>query len=35
VCAWPARGIAESRAEIDAGSILEVAGRAVTFWADD
>jgi hypothetical protein len=35
VCAWPARGIAESRAEIDAGSILEAAGRAVTFWADD
>jgi hypothetical protein len=35
VCAWPARGIAESRAEIDAGSILEAAGRAVTFWPDD
>ena len=35
VCAWPARGIAESRAEIDAGSILEAASRAVTFWPDD
>jgi hypothetical protein len=35
VCEWPARAIAESRAEIDAGSILEAAGRAVTFWPDD
>jgi hypothetical protein len=35
VCEWPARGIAESRAEIDAGSILEAAGRAVTFWPDE
>ena len=35
VCEWPARGIAESGAEIDAGSILEAAGRAVTFWPDD
>jgi hypothetical protein len=35
VCEWPARGIAESRAQIDAGSILEAAGRAVTFWPDD
>jgi hypothetical protein len=35
VCAWPGRGIAESRAEIDAGSILEAAGRAVTLWPDD
>jgi hypothetical protein len=35
VCAWPARGIAESRAEIDAGSILEAAGRALTLWAGD
>jgi hypothetical protein len=32
VCAWPGRGIAESRAEIDAGSILEAAGRALTLW---
>jgi hypothetical protein len=35
VCEWPARAIAESGAEIDAGSILEAAGRAVTFWPDD
>ena len=35
VCAWPARGIAESRVEIDAGSILEAAGRAVTLWSGD
>jgi hypothetical protein len=27
---WPARGIAETRAEIDAGTLLEAAGRAVT-----
>jgi hypothetical protein len=35
VCEWPSRGIAESRAEIDAGLILEAAGRAVTLWPDD
>jgi hypothetical protein len=35
VCAWPSRGIAESRAEIDAGVILQAAGRAVTLWPDD
>ena len=35
VCEWPARGIGESRAEIGAGSILEAAGRALTFWPDD
>jgi hypothetical protein len=35
VCEWPARGIEESGTEIDAGSILEAAGRAVTFWPDD
>jgi hypothetical protein len=34
VCEWPARSIAESRAEIDAGLILEAAGRAVTFWPE-
>jgi hypothetical protein len=34
VCAWPGRGIMESRAEIDAGSILDAAGGAVTFWAN-
>ena len=35
VCEWPARGIPESRAEIDAGVILEAAGRAVTLWPDE
>jgi hypothetical protein len=35
VCAWPARGIAESRAEIDAASILEAAGRAAILWPDN
>jgi hypothetical protein len=33
VCEWPSRGIAESRADIDAGLILEAAGRAVTLWS--
>jgi hypothetical protein len=32
VCEWRARGLAESRTEIDAGLILEAAQRAVTFW---
>jgi hypothetical protein len=32
VCEWPSSGIVESRAEIDAGVILEAAGRAVTLW---
>jgi hypothetical protein len=35
VCEWPAGGIAESRTEIDARSILEAAERAVTLWPDD
>jgi hypothetical protein len=35
VCEWPARGIAESRAEIDAVSILDAAARAVTLWPED
>jgi hypothetical protein len=35
VCEWPGRGIAESRAEIDAGVMLDAAGRAVTLWPDD
>lgn len=35
VCEWPGRGIAESRAEIAAASILEAAGRAVNLWPDD
>jgi hypothetical protein len=35
VCEWPRRDIAESRVEIDAGLILEAAGRAVTLWPED
>jgi hypothetical protein len=34
VCAWPGRGIAESRAEINAALILEAAGAAVPFFPD-
>jgi hypothetical protein len=34
VCEWPGRAIAESRVEIDAGLILEAAGRAVTLWPE-
>ena len=33
-CEWPARGIPETRVEIDAGLILEAAGRAVPIWPD-
>jgi hypothetical protein len=35
VCEWPGREIAESRVEIDAGLILQAAGRAVTLWPED
>ena len=35
VCEWRGRGIAESRAKIDAASILEAAGRAVPLWPDN
>lgn len=35
VCEWPGRGIAVSRAEIDAGLILQAAERAVRLWPDD
>jgi hypothetical protein len=34
VCEWPARGIPESRVEIDAGLVLEAARRAVAIWPD-
>jgi hypothetical protein len=34
VCEWPARGIPETRVEIDAGLVLEAAGRAVAIWPD-
>jgi hypothetical protein len=32
VCEWPARGIPESRVEVDAGLVLEAAARAVPIW---
>jgi hypothetical protein len=35
VCEWPAAGIALTRAEIDAGAVLEAAARAITLWEDD
>ena len=35
VCEWPGRGIAESRAEIDAAAILEAAESAVILWPDN
>jgi hypothetical protein len=35
VCEWSARGIAESRAEIDAAAILEAAESAVILWPDN
>ncbi len=34
VCAWPAKGIPESRAEIDAQPILDAATRATVLWPD-
>ena len=33
VCAWPGRGIAETRVEIDAGLVLDAAAAAVPFFA--
>jgi hypothetical protein len=34
VCEWPARGIPESRSEIDARLVLEAAARAAPIWPD-
>jgi hypothetical protein len=34
VCAWPARGIPESRVEIDAGLVLDAAAAAVPFFPE-
>ena len=34
VCEWPARGIPESRAEVDAGLVLKAAGQALAIWPD-
>jgi hypothetical protein len=35
VCEWPAHGIGESRADVDARLIREAAVRAVPLWPDD
>ena len=35
VCEWPAFGIPESRAELDARLILDAAARAVESWPED
>jgi hypothetical protein len=34
VVEWPARGIPETRVEIEASLVLEAAGRAVAIWPD-
>jgi hypothetical protein len=34
VCQWPARGIPESRSEIDARLVLEAAVRVTSLWPD-
>jgi hypothetical protein len=34
VCAWPARGIPESRVEIDAGLVLEAAALSAPIWPE-
>jgi hypothetical protein len=35
VCAWPGRGIHETRVEIDAGLVLDAAAAAVPFFASE
>ena len=35
VCAWPAEGIEEISAQIDAAPILEAASRAIELWPDE
>jgi len=35
ICAWPGRGIAASRAEVDGAAIREAAHAAVTLWPND
>src|SRR2546430_3515945 len=35
VCEWPAFGIPESRAELDARPILDAAARALGLWPED
>jgi hypothetical protein len=35
ICAWPGRGIATSRVEVDGAAIREAADTAVTLWPND
>jgi hypothetical protein len=35
ICAWPGRGIAASRVEVDGAAIIEAAHAAVTLWPND
>ncbi len=35
VCEWPARGIGESRVQVDARLVLEAAERAVPIWPEE
>lgn len=35
VCEWRARGVALTRVEIDAGAVIEAAGRATVLWPPD
>jgi hypothetical protein len=35
VCAWPAKGVEETSAEIDTGPLLAAGARAVEMWPDD
>ena len=35
ICAWPGRGIAASRTEVDGAAIRAAADTAVPLWPDD
>jgi hypothetical protein len=35
VCEWPLLGIPESRAGLDAQSILDAAGQSIRLWPED
>jgi hypothetical protein len=35
VCAWPAKGLEEARATVDAGPIRAAAARAIELWPDE
>jgi hypothetical protein len=34
VCEWPVHHIGESRAEVDAGPILDAAARSIVLWPE-